>query len=379
MRPQIQFALQKIILSTILLATLAACGGGGNGSGATQIEIKPKEPPASIPTTGTLQERLDAVLAEQSTATAGISVLVMKDGEVVYHNSKGMADSNAGITIGNQTGFRLASISKSFTALAIMQLVEAGQLSLDDFVKNYIPELPESWQPITLEMLLTHRAGIYDLLNDQWRPSRVNRLTNGEAIEYFIQNPDLEFPPDSRTDYSNSGYILLTEVIERVTGFSFSDYMHIHIFEPVGMDNSYINDDLQPLRIGDALNFGSSQTQYGITTWLSGNMGQVSSTNDFILFFNALRAGEIVSQSTLTSMTIERTTVFGNIHYGYGFMLGTTNVGAASYGHGGMWDSFRTDMTIDPTLNLEFVVLTNGGSRTQSYIGAVRDVVYAFY
>lgn len=358
---------------TILLLFVMACGGSGGDS--VQIEIPAKDPPPSnSPSTGTLQERLDAVLAGQSASAAGVSVLVIKDDEVVYHQSKGMADRNAGIAINNQTGFRLASVSKSFTALAIMQLVEAEQLSLNDPVRNHIPELPGSWQPITVEMLLTHESGIYDLLNDNWQSSLVNRLTNGGAINHFIENPGLEFPPGSRADYSNSGYILLAETIERVTGYNFSDYMRLYIFEPAGMAHSYINDELQPLRTGDALNFGNSQTHYGITTWLSGNMGQVSSTDDFIHFFNALRNGELVSSSTLSAMAFHRTTVFGSIKYGYGFMLGTT-----SYGHGGMWDSFRTDMTIDPALSLEFVVLTNGGGSTQSYIGAVREVVYGFY
>lgn len=348
-----------------------ACGGGGGGDDSTQAGASPGAP--ELPT-GTLQERLDAVLAEQESSSAGVSVLVVKEGKVVYHQSKGMADSNAGVAIDNQTGFRLASVSKSFTALAIMQLVEAGQLSLNSPVKNYIPELPESWQPITVRMLLTHESGIYDLLNDSWQPSLVNKLTNDGAIDYFIENPALEFPPGSRADYSNSGYILLAETIERVTGYSFRDYMRLYIFEPAGMVHSYINDELQPLLTGDAQNFAKSRTHYGITTWLSGNMGQISSTDDFIHFFKALRDGEVVLPNTLTSMAIEQTTVFGGIAYGYGFMLGAT-----SYGHGGMWDSFRTDMTIDPALDLEFVVLTNGGSSTQSYIGAVREVVYGFY
>lgn len=362
-------------LLSVFFILQMACGGGSGGGDSAQIEIPPKDSsPSNSPSTGTLQERLDAVLAEQDSSSAGVSVLVVKDGEIVYHKSAGMANRNAGIAINNQTGFRLASVSKSFTALAIMQLLEAGQLSLNDSVNNYIPELPESWQPITVKMLLTHESGIYDLLNDSWRPSLVNRLTNNGAIDHFIANPGLEFSPGSRADYSNSGYILLAEIIERVTGYSFSDYMRLHIFEPAGMVNSYINDEGQPLRGGDALNYGTSQTHYGITTWLSGNMGQVSSTDDFIHFFKALRDGDVVSRSTLATMAFERTIVFGSIKYGYGFMLGAT-----SYGHGGMWDSFRTDMTIDPASNLEFVVLTNGGGSTQSYIGAVREVVYDFY
>ena len=377
----------------LAVSLLLACGGRDNRGGNDIVGVVPPgntpnvsdspppesnppevEPPPAPETPLSLPEQLDAYFSErQSLTAAGVSVLVMKDGEIVYQGSKGMANINAGISLNEHTGFRLASVSKSFTALAIMQLVEAGEIDIHDSILDYLPELPNAWRAITVEMLISHKSGIYDLLNDNWNPALLEGLTNAGARAHFAINSALEFTPGSRMDYSNSGYVLLAEIIERVTAYDFADYMREFIFEPVGMEHSYITDENQPLLVDDALNRATSHTFYGVTTYISGNMAQVSSASDFVHFFTALRAGELVSSETIETMVLQRGTLFGG-GYGYGFMLNGN-----SYGHQGSWDGFRTIMTIDPELNLEFVVLTNGGSATQSYIFGVRNIVYSFY
>ena len=154
------FKYMKCCLLVAFLGLQAACsGGGGEDNSGSGQSVPGKAPSSDNQAGGTMEERLDALLMGQARSSAGVSVLVMKDGEVLYHKSKGMANSYAGIEIGNSTGFRLASVSKSFTALAVMQLVETGQLSLDEPIRNLIPELPQSWLAITVEMLLTHRGG----------------------------------------------------------------------------------------------------------------------------------------------------------------------------------------------------------------------------
>src|SRR5690606_15043353 len=151
----------------------------------------------------------------------------------------------------------------------------------------------------------------------------------------------------------------------------FGDYLRLFIFDVAGMEDSYLDDESVRLRAGDALNFADRVSFYSnLTVHLVGNMGQVSSTQDFIGFFNALKSGLLVSEETLALMTEPRGQLFGG-NYGYGFMLS-----ADTYGHGGLFDGFRTEMTIKPKANLEFVILTNGGSRTQGYVGEIRSIIY---
>jgi|GEM_PF-968204 len=370
------------VLALIFTLALAACNGGSqNGAGSVTPTITPTGIPTSSPSgtpTSELSARLtneiNRYIAEHETpANAGVSLLVVKDGEVAYHNNIGFADNAASISVNRHTGFRLASVSKPFTAIAIMQLVEQGEIHLNDSILIYLPELDDSWQPITLKMLLIHTSGIYDLLNDIWSRSRLEDLTNAGALEYFISNPALKFTPGSQTSYSNSGYNFLALIIERVTGYSFSDYMRLYLFQPAGMADSYITDKHQPMRLGDALNFATSSSQYGINTYLTGNMAQVSSSDDFIHFFRALRENLLISNITLANMTYPRTELFGG-GYGYGFMLTET-----SYGHAGLWDGYRTEMTIVPDKNLEFVVLTSGGSATQHFTNGIKAIVNRLY
>lgn len=308
-----------------------------------------------------LAQKIDAYLAANiATTQAGISVLVLKNGQLAYSGGRGMADIPAGASVASNTGFRLASVSKSFTAIAVMQLVEKGEITLTDSLRDYIPELPASWQKITIEHLLTHKSGIYDIINDWWPPTPLNGMTNATLIPYLTQRPALEFEPGTACDYSNTGYMLLVSVIERKTGMSFSNYMQQNVFGPAGMTGSYINDENQPIKPGDALNRGQARTFFGLNIYLKGSMAQVSSVNDFANFFEALRSNKLVSAQTKAEMLRSHGTLRGyNIGYGYGFIV------AGDYlGHSGDWDGFQTEMGIIQSTGVEFAILTNAGTRT---------------
>src|SRR5690606_33465180 len=112
------------------------------------------------------------------------------------------------IPVTNTTGFRIASVSKTFTALAIMQLVETGVISLNDSILTYIPELSPGWSAITIDMLLSHRSGILDIVNDILPSTWLEGYTNDDVLNYLQMHSSLEFTPASKADYSNSGYIL---------------------------------------------------------------------------------------------------------------------------------------------------------------------------
>jgi CubicO group peptidase (beta-lactamase class C family) len=296
----------------------------------------------------------------------------MRDGVEFYAGSRGMANTHTGAAVGRHTAFRLASVSKPFTAVAIMQMVERGQLRLSDSLLDYIPELPAHWRAITIEHLLTHQSGVIDIINDFWAPAVFEKMTLDGLIPYLANNQSrLEFEPGTRGDYSNTGYMLLAKVIERRLNVRFADHMAANVFKPAGMADSYINDEFQPIKEGDALNLGNLTTFYGHTTYFKGSMAQVSSADDFLHFFQALLAGKLVSAATLADMVRQHSVLSGgNVHYGYGF-------GITGYGvnHTGEWDGFRTLMSIDLTHRRGWVVLTNSGAPGNAHIGALEKMI----
>jgi D-alanyl-D-alanine carboxypeptidase len=341
---------------------LAGCGGGGNAA-PTDNTIPP--------TTGTLTERLTAYLANLPSSQPGISVMLMRDGTEFFAGAQGLGNSHTLKTVGRFTGFRLASVSKPFTAIAVMQLVERGQLRLSDSLLDYIPELPGNWRAITLEHLLTHRSGVIDIFNDFWTPVVFAGMTLDGLMPYLAtRQPKLEFEPGSRGDYSNTGYMLLAKVIERRTGARFGDHMAENIFKPAGMVDSFINDEFRPLRPGDALNYADRTTFYGHTNYLKGSMAQVSSADDFLHFFQALLTNKLVSAATLASMMTSHSNLVSGGSCGYAFFM-------TSYGvtHLGEWDSFYTLMGIDMARRRAWAVLTNSGATGRAQVVALDRMI----
>lgn len=298
-------------------------------------------------------------------------MVVVKNGKLAYSGGGVMADIPSGIAVSNTTGFRLASVSKPFTAIAIMQLVERGEIKVTDSLLNFIPELPESWRRITIEHLLTHSSGVADIINDGWRPQVINGMTHSRLISYLINNPTLEFEPGTKHDYSNTGFMLLATVIERKTGLSFQEYMRQNIFAPANMQNSYINDENQAIKYGDALNHARLATYFGITTFFKGSMAQVSSRDDFFNFFAAMRENKLISAQTLAIMSRPHgTTVGTSVPNGYGFFLLNNYLV-----HSGAWDGFQTDLAMGVSNGVEYAILTNSGSTGRAHINAIRTII----
>jgi D-alanyl-D-alanine carboxypeptidase len=374
----------RYIFLALIFCFQFGCGGSGGSnqivtatqnistsSASLSSSLSSSAASSSSATRLTLTEKIDSYLdANQKADEPGISILVVKNGKIAYRSSKGMADITAGTSISAQTGFLLASVSKPFTAIAIMQLVEKGQLHVTDSLLDYIPELPSSWRKITIEHLLTHRSGIYDVINDGWRPALLNGMTNNSLLYYLIKNPALEFEPGTKGDYSNTGYALLATVVERVTGVSFPEYMRLNVFSRANM-NSYIANESQEIKYGDALNYARLRTYYGITNYLIGSSGQVSSTEDFLNFFEALRTAKIITESTLAIMSQPHGTLNGGV-MGYGF-----GISGDALTHAGQWDGFETEVSINFRTGIDSVILTNSGSSGRKKINEIMHIIYS--
>lgn len=167
------------------------------------------------------------------------SVLVAKDGKILYRGAVGKAQAEWDIPNTPETKFRLGSITKQFTAVAVLQLVEKGKINLSAPVKTYYPEAPAAWDAITIHHLLNHTSGIpsYTELPGFFEKSSMLPMKANEVVK-LTQDKPLEFPPGSKFHYNNTGYVLLGAILEAVTGKPYGDYMRQAIFNPLGMQDT---------------------------------------------------------------------------------------------------------------------------------------------
>lgn len=348
----------------LLCLLIISCGSGSSSGIDIEHEFINPEAPADFPQT--LQEKIDAFLDRSVSASGpGLAVLVMHKNNIVYKGVRGMANTIEKQVITENTGFRLASVSKTFTALAIMQLYEQNVLELSDPITTLLPELPAEWSGITVHHLLSHRSGIPDYINDISSQRFSREVYTKEVMEYLISGPQLEFVPNTQSQYSNSGYLLLAQIVARISGVSFSNYIDINIFQPYSMTSSYIYDHPDKLRITNALSNGSAHLLFG-KLWLSpGASSQVSSLVDFQQFFLALKSNQIVSKETFDLMVKPYSSnIFGR-HYGYGFLINPNN--KAEFGHEGLLGGFVPALRMDVEKQWYVVVLNNGAGAAKPY------------
>ena len=338
------------------LGALTSCGGGGSSAAPPKLIVQPPSQP-------TLQESLDNFLeTNYQDNEPGMAILVVDKGKVIYSRGKGAANLNSGNQINPQTGFRLASVSKPITALAVMQLYQEARLNLDDSVLVFLPQLPASWQAITIHHLLTHQSGIKDYERGDWEIGQ----TNQDILDYYTRNDALVFQPGTDKEYSNPGYHLLAEIIEQVSGQRFEDYVQQHIFDALSMSDSYVADELSVIRANDALNFAQHETFFGIRNYINGANGAVSSLNDLHKLGQGILNHQLITEQTLTLMLQHHTkNLFGVNHYGYGF--GVTESPTPIFFHSGRFDGFATYFYTDAANDRQIVFLGNGGDDTVNH------------
>ncbi len=193
------------------------------------------------------EARVDALFEPlDSETTPGCAVSVMQGGEILYKNGYGMANLEYGIEITPETIFHVASVSKQFTAMAVQLLVNNGEVSWDDDIRKYLPEVPDYGHTITLRQLAHHVSGVRDqwslLMQAGWRWES-DVVTQKDVLDITSRQKALNFEPGTRHLYSNTGYTLLGVVVERVSGQSLREFTTEHIFEPLGMENTHFQDD----------------------------------------------------------------------------------------------------------------------------------------
>lgn len=291
------------------------------------------------------------------------AVLVAKNEKIVYENQIGTADFKKKTPLNKESVFQLASVSKQFTAAAIMLLNERNQIKLTDTVNTYFPDFP--YKAVTIKNLLNHTAGLpkyFWIAEHEWQQEKAP--TNSEMME-FLESTDVKryFKPGRNFDYSNTGYFVLASIVEKISGTSFSSFLKKNIFEPLQMDHSYVysfeNDAIGEHQLdGYRLYRGWRHVKIPSTVndAIVGDKNIYTTAEDLFKWTKGLNSGSFLTKQSLALMYSKGESVYGKkIPYGFGFRIDTK--GENSIYHYGKWNGFSTGLTNYLEDNLVVIVL----------------------
>jgi len=306
----------------------------------------------------------------------GGAVMVLRQDSVLYANAFGIADVEAGTPNTLTTNFRLASVTKQFTAMAVVMLAERGKLSLEQSLTEFFPDFAPVGRKITLKHLLTHTSGIA-AYEDVMPESTVVPLLDRDVLRLLKSIDSTHGAPGSSFAYSNSGFALLALIVERASGESFAHFLKTNIFLPLGMNNTvayergisevpqraygYSIDTVRPGQM--------TLTDQSLTSSVLGDGGIYSSVTDLRKWSAALAAGSLVSAKSLDEVLSHSATVEERkISYGYGWYIGSLE-GIPAYYHGGSTVGFRTFILLIPDRALTVIALFNRSDVLAEEIG----------
>ncbi|MCB8963058.1 MAG: serine hydrolase [Ardenticatenales bacterium] len=325
---------------------------------------------ASQDTTAARVARINEFIAAQTDAGLRGAILVALDGTIVVATGLGEADDRAGLANDADTVFDIGSITKQFTAAAILKLEMAGLLSTEDTLGDFFPDAPADKAGITLHQLLTHSAGLPEALGDDYAP-----ILRAEYIDLALNTP-LEHAPGEAYLYSNVGYSLLAAIIELVSGQSYEAYLHEALFLPAGMlHTGYLLPDWSNSVIATGYRDGQPVGKPNQLPWaedgpywhLRGNGGILSTANDMYRWHLALQGDTVLSaaarEKLLTPYVPEDEA--GSSYYAYGWVIIQTTRGTTLITHNGGNGIFYADYWDFPEEQIFIFIATNGLTRPQ--------------
>lgn len=306
--------------------------------------------------------------------STGAAVGVVRDGKLIYAKAFGFRNVAARQDVDEQTQFEIGSVTKQFTAAAILQLREAGKLALDDSLARYLPSFPHSGE-ITLRDLLNQTSGIQDYTHAKNFMTKLSSATDGglEKVASLVNGP-LDFAPGTQWEYSNTNYYLLGRVLELVSGQSYEEYVRQHLFAPAGMDHSsFVKDESELSDFATGYwqgEDGKEPTRPAAPireSWAGGAGAIVSTVADLMAWDNALANGKIVSNENFALMSSPGA-LKGGGKTSYGMGLGISKL----YGHRRIWHNGGTNgsLTMNATYpddHIDIIVFENdlGGDPEQ--------------
>lgn len=316
----------------------------------------------------TLRQVIDEMFTEWNRPDSpGASVAVIQHGEILFNHGYGSAHLEYGAPFNANTVIHVASVSKQFTAMAAVLLEEEGKLRLEDDIREFLPELPDYGQPITLEHLLQHTSGI----RDQWSALAIagwnlqDVITQEQILRLLFRQRELNFPPGSRHLYSNGGYTLAAEIVARVSGRSFPDFCRERIFVPLGMEHTHFHQDLTQLVPGRAYSFAPQDDHWVASPLNYANAGATSlftTAHDLVLWLDNFRVPKIGTAATW--LRLQQPAVLNDgrpVQYGLGIALGQVHHRGVLM-HAGGDAGFRSNVVWFPEEELGIAVASNAAS-----------------
>jgi CubicO group peptidase (beta-lactamase class C family) len=315
-----------------------------------------------------LTDQVDKLFAQwDKKDSPGCALAIIKDGKIIYKRGYGMADLERDVPITSKSLFDIASTSKQFVAMSIALLAEEGKLSLDDDIRKHIPEMPDYGNKITIRHLVHHTSGIRDYCDLMYLAGLPfeNDYPEAQIIELIARQKSLNFKPGEKHLYSNSGYFLLGEIVQRVSGKSLNEFTKEKIFKPLGMEITHFYDDFTRVVKNRAIGyFPKKDGGYGIALFLFdlvGDGGLLTSVEDLFLWDQNFYHNKLGQQG---QKLIEQLLTPGTLNNGkkldYAFALGIGEYkGLKMISHGGAWAGYRSQLLRFPGQQFSVICLSN--------------------
>lgn len=307
---------------------------------------------------------VEAAFADFRGEVPGASLAVIRDGKVVLQRSFGLADLERRRKASSGTAYRLASVSKQFTAAAILLLAGRGKLALDDPLTRFFPRFPAYGREIRVRHLLTHTSGLL-AYEELLPPGSAEPVLDADVLAILERQDHTYFPPGTQFRYSNSGYALLACIVEKVSGLRFAEFLEQNIFRPLRMRETFLNLRDQPAR-SKRRAYGYSQRDQGfqrtdqsLTSYVLGDGGIYSSTADLAKWERALLSHRLLPSAMLEmAMSEQAASAREGVGYGFGWYVGRHGEHKAVW-HEGSSIGFRNFYLRIPEKKLAIIVLTN--------------------
>lgn len=306
-----------------------------------------------------MERQIEALMRDYDGRVPGASVLVIRAGMPALRRSYGLADLEAGVAVTPQTNFRLASVSKQFTATAILLLAEDGALDLDDRARQWLPSLPVATATVTIRHLLTHTSGLVDY-EDVMDPATTAQVRDADVLRLLETQDRTYFAPGSDYRYSNSGYALLALIVERASGQRYADFLRGRIFLPLGMGGTVAYEagisGVAHRAYGYSFVQGAwTRTDQSTTSAVLGDGGIYSSIDDLARWDAALYDERLLrGESLRAAFTPATPTDDPQVRYGFGW-----RITGETLWHSGETIGFRNVIVRYPQQRMSVVVLTN--------------------
>ena len=311
-------------------------------------------------------DKVDNVFAPwDRTTSPGAAIAVIRDGKTVYMRGYGMAKIEDGILVKTNSVFDIGSVSKQFTAACVAMLIQDGKLSLDDDVRKYISEFPRYPQPVKIRHLIHHTSGVKDyiaLLVFAGFLPETDSPTAQETLDIICRQKHLNFAPGEQYSYSNSGYFLLSQIVERISGKSLKDFAQERIFGPLGMQHTFFQDDHSRIVPNRASGYDPQPDggyKFNMSRWSQTGDGAVYTTvEDLVLWDEAFRTYALGRDFMAGLLTMDPLNDGAKNNYAFGLFVGE-HKGLKTISHGGAWAGYRSAFVRFPEKNLTVICLSN--------------------